>query len=375
MIRQAIFELFNDPIYKFIAIIALIQIAMIILAILWLLVPYVVRQHRTAVKNRFNTQLGNSFLYDIEDDDKLEDWIKRANKYPSYILYDFINQYFYYYTQDHPLFPKILYVYEQLGLLRRDVQAMNSKIWHRRIMAIRRLMNVASEREKRTFERCRTDRQMIKIIALQVLGRIGNAGDIFTMIEDHIIDNRMMEQPFYVLFNGLELETFEALMERWNEIQCPRLRQVMLICCARRSPSFAKPWLMDASRSEDMEMRIAFCKSATATEDEELQDRLRKATEDPAWEVRSQAARSLGQIDNDDETPEAHQATVDLLRKMLEEHEDSFWVRQSAAFSLWRKGELGRAALEEIQREGQDRYGVDAATQELERIRTDEYLS
>ena len=39
MIRQTIFELFNDPIYKFIAIIALIQIAMIVLAILWLLVP------------------------------------------------------------------------------------------------------------------------------------------------------------------------------------------------------------------------------------------------------------------------------------------------------------------------------------------------
>ena len=64
-----------------------------------------------------------------------------------------------------------------------------------------------------------------------------------------------------------------------------------------------------------------------------------------------------------------------LLRKLLEEREDSFWVRQSAAFSLWRKGELGRAALEEIQREGQDRYGVDAATQELERIRSDEYIS
>ena len=375
MIRQTIFELFNDPIYKFIAIIALIQIAMIVLAILWLLVPYVVRQHRTAVKNRFNTQLGNSFLYDIEDDAKLDDWISRAKKYPSYILYDFINQYFYYYTQDHPLFPKILYVYEKLGLLRRDVQAMNSKIWHRRIMAIRRLMNVASEREKRTFERCRTDRQMIKIIALQVLGRIGNAGDIFTMIEDHIIDNRLMEQPFFVLFNSLEMETFEALMERWNEIQCPRMRQVMLICCAKRDSAFAKPWLVEAARSEDMEMRIAFCKAAAAAEDDELQDRLRKATGDPAWEVRSQAARSLGQIEDEDESPEDRQVTVDLLKKLLEEREDSFWVRQSAAFSLWRKGVLGQEALEEIQREGQDKYGVDAATQELERIRTDEYLS
>ena len=300
MIRQAIFELFHDPIYKFIAIIALIQIAMIILAILWLLVPYVVRQHRTAVKNRFNTQLGNSFLYDIEDDDKLEDWIARAKKYPSYILYDFINQYFYYYTQDHPLFPKILHVYEKLGLLRRDVAAMNSKIWHRRIMAIRRLMNVASEREKRTFERCRTDRQMIKIIALQVLGRIGTAADIFTMIEDHIIDNRLMEQPFYVLFNSLEMETFEALMQRWSELQCPRLRQVMLICCARRSPEFSKPWMVDAARSEDMEMRIAFCKAASASRDLEVVELLRDAAVDARWEVRAQAARAMGQVDIDD---------------------------------------------------------------------------
>jgi len=375
MIRQAIFELFHDPIYKFIAIIALIQIAMIILAILWLLVPYVVRQHRTAVKNRFNTQLGNSFLYDIEDDDKLDDWIARAKKYPSYILYDFINQYFYYYTQDHPLFPKILYVYEKLGLLRRDVAAMNSKIWHRRIMAIRRLMNVASEREKRTFERCRTDRQMIKIIALQVLGRIGNAADIFAMIEDHEIDNRLMEQPFYVLFNSLEMDTFEALMQRWDEVQCPRLRQVMLICCARRAPDFSKQWMVDAARGEDMEMRIAFCKAASASSDPEVMELLRDAASDIRWEVRAQAARALGQVDVEDESAEARQATVELLRKMLEEQEDSFWVRQSAAFSLWRKGELGRAALEEIQREGQDRYGVDAATQELERIRSDEYIS
>jgi len=336
---------------------------MIVLAIIWLLVPYIIRQHRTALKNRFNTQLGNSFLYEIEDEVRLDEWIDKAKKYPTYILYDFINQYFYYYTQDHPLFPRILHVYERLGLLRRDVQAMNSKIWHRRIMAIRRLMNVASEREKRSFERCRNDRQMIKLMAVQILGRIGDADDVFSMIQDHEIDNRMMEQPFYVLFNSMPMDTYRALMDRWREIESTRLRQVALICCAKRDAEFCKPWLLETARNqEDLEMRISFSKAASRSSDAE-------------WEVRAQAARSLGQINGEDETPEGRRRTVELLKKLLEENETSFWVRQAAAFSLWRKGELGRTALEEIQREGLDKFGVDAATQELERIRTDEYTA
>ena len=124
-----------------------------------------------------------------------------------------------------------------------------------------------------------------------------------------------------------------------------------------------------------MELRITFCKAAAGSSDPDVQELLRGATGDGNWEVRAQAARSLGQINGEDETPEGRRRSIELLQKLLEEREDSFWVRQAAAFSLWRKGELGRAALEQIQQEGQDKYGVDAATQELERIRTDEYTA
>lgn len=369
MLSQWINTLYSDPIYKFITIVALVQLTLIVVGIIWLLVPYAVGRHRAAMRNRFTSKLGNSFLYDLENEAKLEEWIKAARRYPVNILYDFINQYFYYYNHQSEIFPKILYVYEKLGLLKRDVDAMSSKIWHRRIIAVRRLMNVASEKEKRAIDRCRTDRHMIKLIALQILGRIGSADDIFENIHDHRIDSRIMEQPFFVLFAGLALEKYRELMQRWTEVQCPRMRRVMLICCARRDGAFAHRFLVEAAASDDLEMRIAFCIAAPEARTADICDLLREKALDPAWEVKAQAARALGMIREEIEGAEGMEQTLAALRSLLTD--SMFWVRQSAAFALMLRGQEGRAALEDVHRSSPDKFAQETAQQELERLDMD----
>jgi HEAT repeat protein len=77
---------------------------------------------------------------------------------------------------------------------------------------------------------------------------------------------------------------------------------------------------------------------------------------DPAWEVRSAAARALGQLGQPTAVYELNQALAD----------SAWWVRFNAASSLLRLGKEGRAALETNSTRHRDAFARDICRQVLE---------
>lgn len=107
-----------------------------------------------------------------------------------------------------------------------------------------------------------------------------------------------------------------------------------------------------ASRDDPrLEVRIAAVRALRAfPADEDVRGALRDAARDPAWEVRTQAARGLGERGG----PAAAELLGDLLR------DTSWWVRLRAGLALRELGEEGRSVLARA-REGTDEFARDMA--------------
>jgi hypothetical protein len=348
--------LIDDPIYRIVSLVVLIEVLLIASAVLWLFVPFAIQQYRAYLHARFRRNLAKSFIPALEDEDEFERWIKRARRYPTFVLREFFNPYLN--STKGRFLPNVINAYRRLGLLRKDVRGLRSRFWHKRMIAVRRLMNVASGEEKKVLQSCRNDRHLIKLVALQILGRIGSVEDVFSMIRDHYISNRLMEQPFFVLFTSLPLGKFRSIMIRWNQIECPRMRRVLLICSSRIDRIACIKWLPEAARSDDVELRIAACIAASELAEKDVLPLLMKLSRDERWEVRAQAAKALGILKNDE--------TIDVLEFLMED--SAFWTRQYAAGALINIGKKGQSRLQEIAVTGKDRFAKDTATQELQRV-------
>jgi len=348
--------LIEDPIYRIVSIVVLVEVLLIAAAIIWLFVPFAIQQYRNYLHAKFRANLAQTFIPALEDEDEFSQWIKRAKRYPTFVLRDFFNPYLN--STKGRFLPNVIRAYQELGLLKKDIRGLKSRFWHKRMISVRRLMNVASEDEKKALRNCRTDKHLIKLVAVQILGRVGNVEDVFAMIKDHIISNRLMEQPFFVLFTSLPLGKFRSLMIRWNDISCPRMKRVLLICSSRIDRIACIKWLPVASKSEDVELRIAACIAASELAEKDVLPLLLTLSRDERWEVRAQAAKALGILKND--------ATIEVLEFLLED--SAFWTRQYAASALVNIGNKGQSRLQEIAVTGKDRFAKDTATQELQRV-------
>lgn len=349
-------SLFNDPIYRLITLVVVVEFVIILVSVLWLFIPFLAKLYLERRRRSFQDRLVPDFFSALEDEDQIENWIRRARRYPDSVLRDFIGPFLN--RTEGRLLPAIIRVYRKLGLLRKDVRALRSLLWHRRMVAVRRLLNVASESERGALRRAKSDRHLIKLLALQTLGRVGNVDDVLDMIRDHFITNRLMEQPFFVLFSSLPPQKFRNIMVHWDDIACPRMRRVLLIVAADVDKIACNKWLPVAARSPELELRIAACIAAVKLPEANTLPLLLRLSRDDEWEVRAQAARSLGMLRND--------STIETLQSLLED--DSFWSRQYAANALAQFGDKGRDKLEEVARGGRDAFARDTATQELQRV-------
>lgn len=119
------------------------------------------------------------------------------------------------------------------------------------------------------------------------------------------------------------------------EFGAPALRDAVLAC--RDDPR--------------LEVRIAAVKALRVfPADEDVRQALREAARDPAWEVRTQAARGLGERGG----PGAAEMLGGLLR------DSSWWVRLRAGLALRKLGGEGRSVLARA-RQGADEFARDMA--------------
>jgi len=227
------------------------------------------------------------------------------------------------------------------------------------MLAMRRLAFVGTSDHQALILKLSRDSHALSVLGAMALGRIGSPRYVVRVFEHMELPRRLMEQPIFTMLNRMDGDRFSALMEHWDDVDSPAIRKILLRVAVAKAPSVAAHWFPVAEKDETLEVRtgVAMAAGEMATEDSLVL--LLRLLKDKDFEVRAQAARALGK-----------RREMTTLENLVEAMGDSaFWVRQNAAAAVLGLGDIGQERLLEIVNQGEDRFAVDAARQELERHR------
>lgn len=356
MIPPSLVHFWDDPLYRFITLIIAVELVFVLLQIGWLLLQSLRSKYHEIQTRRFHNKMKTDFFNILQGSEAEEEWLKKARRYPKAVIREFLESFLQ--TADGNYRTTILNLYRQLGLVKKDLRDLRSVFWHRRVWALRRLYNAASEKEKFALSRKSQDIHTIRILAAQIVARVGTAKDLYELLKGQRVYNRLMEQPVFAMFTDMEREKFIELIKRWDKFECSFLKRILLIVAAKKAPESIGGWLESAANDPDMDVRIGASIAAGTMHTSQSLLLLMRLLKDPEWEVRAQAAKGLG----------LHQegSSIHLLARALSD--SSYWVRQNAAAALSSMSSEARERLAAIAAEREDRFAADAARQELERF-------
>lgn len=237
-------------------------------------------------------------------------------------------------------------------------RSASSRFWWKRLTAAESLLLLGESREAPLVVRlARDDHAAVFTTALLAARRVRPAG-----LPKLLLDR--LEGSSAHQHRGLYLDVLAAygedllpvLRERLDRPASEQERSVHLQVAARLGARELRADVAELARDAQKEVRIDAVRVLGdwgAVPD--VLEALTDALEDPAWQVRTQAASALGSLA--DET--GRRELLDQLRRALDD--PSWWVRLRAALSLYRLGPEGRRELEAAAA-GEDRYPRDMAS-------------
>ncbi len=347
----------TDPLVLQVLSIVILSVATIIgLQTIWLMARTIKnKQHKRDIK-AFRRGPGRKLLSVLDHPSLVEEWCAEAKVYPSTIQRIILLEYLTLTAGDYRA--QVVDIYRKLGLLREDLRELKSDSWQRRLVAMRHLSLVASSDERQILLDLKDDHGTIRLLAAQILARVGQGKDLLTMLKQEHAPSRLREHPLRMLLNTAPPEHLATLFENWQLLPDPATRRLVLSEGADRLPSASTKLIPVAAQSQDLEVRIGAAQAAGKLGSHHHQEVLLQLLKDPAWQVRASAASALGnQVGN---------SAVESLYQSLSDF--SFWVRQRAAGSLAGMGDHGLEQLEKAAANHEDPYAADAARTELARL-------
>src|SRR5439155_6009514 len=130
-----------------------------------------------------------------------------------------------------------------------------SRLWNRRVRAVRRLALVASPDEAEVLLERQNDRHLIKVVAAQTLVRVGTPEQLLAFLGQLSIPNRLMEQPLAEVLATASREQMDVLLDGLSRITDPGVRRLVLVSVARVSPATCLRYLFEAAADPDKEVR------------------------------------------------------------------------------------------------------------------------
>ena len=249
-------------------------------------------------------------------------------------------------------------VWEELVMRVRTTRWFNqvkkrarSRVWWRRLSATHALAMVAAPMDLPLIERLLNDKNpVVRLATVATLKRVQNAMLLDATLE--LADTTQTVVRRYLLETlthspGLDLGVIAI---RLDDPASPRQLRILLDLVAELGvPTFLDRVLPHAV-SQDLEVRIAVARTLGEFPHPLSEAALLTLLADPTWQVRAQAAASLGAT--------GAVRAADTLRSAL--NDESWWVRLRAALSLRRLGPVGIEILRRISPED-DKYGYEMA--------------
>lgn len=347
-------SLWTRPICRVLLILVLAEVMIVAGQVAWLLLITTRARVRERHRIRFRSEMQDFFFFTLDKPALIPEWVEKARSWPENVVRDYLEAFILRTTGEYR--ERVTELYRAMGFLKKDLAELSSRRWHRRMLALRRLLHVANAQEKEIILQRREDVYPVQVMAASILSRVCEADDLVVFLNGLHMPRRMMERPMYSLLKGLPLDRFSALMARFEEVRNPAVRRILLVLSATQDQVACRRWMGAAAADPEMEVRIGACVAAGLLPSEDSTRLLLGALHDRQWEVRAQAAKALGELKDP--------TTLDPLARLL--RDSSFWVRQNAARALLDLGEQGLARLQSATQDG-DRFAADTARQELER--------
>lgn len=347
--------LWSVPAWRFLLVVILLEMTVAVAQIGWLSLRTAAAGWHSRKEERFEAVMGPAFFEALDTPEARVRWVAQARRARPRVVRSFLERWLLH--SDGAFQRQIADLYRDIGLHRRDRRDLRSRDVLRRQGALRRLLRVAVPEDRPFLIRHAPPDHASRLLVLHALARSATAEELLPLFQDMEVPRRLMEQPVFAALRAVPPPTMEALMARWAELRSPRVRRIFLVHAAMTVPACAIPWLEQAARAEDRELRAGAAAAAALLWDPGSWHVLLDLLGDPDPAVRARTARALGQ--------RGDPRGMDPLTFTL--GDPAYWVRQNSAASLRTFGPRGLRRLAEAAAAAADPYAAQAARQELAR--------
>ncbi|MFQ6122672.1 MAG: HEAT repeat domain-containing protein [Dehalococcoidales bacterium] len=232
-------------------------------------------------------------------------------------------------------------VFEKVGYVKSEINALRSKRWWRRLEAAISLGIMQSQIAVTALINAVGDPvEDVRLAAVRALGQLNEPRGLRLLLDAIEEGERWTGSSIVEVIIGMGSEVSREVVNRLKSTTNANARLLYIQLCGFLRITAALSSLLLLLRDTDKETRVSAAKALGQIEDVTAVESLIISLSDESWEVRAQAAKSLGTLGD-------KQAVGKLKRALSDEN----WsVRHNAADALYRLGEEGIEALHETLR-------------------------
>jgi HEAT repeat protein len=251
-------------------------------------------------------------------------------------------------------------IFAALSLRDRELSAMRSHRWPRRVKAAERLGYLGNEEAATSLlDTLRDPVLNVRFAAARSLAARGEARSVIPVILAFDLPGAMNQRRVAETIMGFGPAALEPLLEilannrgRYSNNALGVAARVLGLLRARPAVALLTALLDDP----EFRVRLNAVRSLGLIGDYHAATAVARLADDREWEVRNVVMQALGQFGG---TRHLEALTAGL-------RDESWWVRFSAAQALWQLGQPGREALTAAVARSPDRYARDMSRQILE---------
>ncbi len=256
-------------------------------------------------------------------------------------------------------------VFEHFDFEKAELQELTHRDYVRRVRAAIHLGYLGSDAAIPAVLGALQDEKLeVRLAAAQSLVQLGHASAAIPIVEAIALPGRWAQQRATDLLYGLGpavVPVLEQFLANAGEETTPAMCVAAINAIGMHARGAASAPIRDALHSEHAEIRVAAARAVGGIGDVTVTDKLIEALRDDSWEVRSQAATSLGKL-----RPGSAQGFAAIAALDSAMSDSVWWVRFNAANALAELGTIGMQALQRASTEHADAFARDMSREILE---------
>ena len=235
----------------------------------------------------------------------------------------------------------MLTVFEKLGYVSSEMNALRSKRWWRRLEAAINLGTIQSrEAISVLIDAVKDPNEDVRLAAVRALGQLNEPRGLQVLLDVMEEGVHWTKSSIVEVLVSMGPDIASEIVPRLESTMNPDVRLVYLQLCGLLQITAALGSLFLLLNDRDQETRVLAAQALGRIGDTVAVESLLVSLDDESWEVRAEAAKALGALGNEQ--------AVNKLKQFLSD--ENWWVRHNTANSLYQLGATGITVLRQASR-------------------------